>query len=52
MVKRLPLRQRVRKLMVIVAFPSFPITMNSLAPVLSMAGASEDIHISFSSTKK
>jgi len=43
MVKQIPLRQRVRKLIVIVAFLSFPITMNFLSPVLSISGASEGI---------
>lgn len=43
MVKQIPLRQRVRKFIVIVVFLSFPITMNYLSPYLIMAGAAQGI---------
>ena len=39
MVKQLPLRQRIRKALVILAFLSFPITMNFLSPYVIIDGA-------------
>jgi len=39
MVKQLPLRQRIRKALVILAFLSFPITLNYLSPYLVIEGA-------------
>lgn len=43
MVKQLPLRQRIRKALIIVAFLSFPITMNFLSPYVIIDGASQGI---------
>jgi polyferredoxin len=43
MIKQLPLRQRVRKALVILAFLSFPITMNYLSPYVIIDGASMGI---------
>jgi ferredoxin-type protein NapH len=39
MVKQLPLRQRIRKALVILAFLSFPVTMNFLSPYVIIDGA-------------
>ena len=39
MVKQLPKRQRIRKGMVILAFLSFPVTMNFLSPYVIVDGA-------------
>jgi polyferredoxin len=39
MTKQLPLRQRIRKALVILAFLSFPITMNFLSPYVIIDGA-------------
>jgi ferredoxin-type protein NapH len=43
MLRQLPLRQRIRKLLVILAFLSFPITMNFLSPYVVIDGASKGI---------
>ena len=43
MVKQLPLRQRIRKALVILAFLSFPVTMNYLSPYLIIDGAMNGI---------
>ena len=39
MVKQLPTRQRIRKGLVILAFLSFPVTMNFLSPYVIIDGA-------------
>jgi hypothetical protein len=39
MIHQLPLRQRIRKALVIFAFLSFPITMNFLSPDVIIDGA-------------
>ena len=43
MVRQLPLRQRIRKALVIFAFLSFPITMNFLSPYVIIDGAMNGI---------
>ncbi len=43
MIKQLPLRQRIRKTLVILAFLSFPITMNFLSPYVIIDGAMNGI---------
>ena len=43
MMKQLPLRQRIRKALVILAFLSFPITMNFLSPYVIIDGAMSGI---------
>ena len=43
MTKQIPLRQRIRKFVLILSFLLFPITMNYLSPYLIIAGASEGI---------
>jgi polyferredoxin len=43
MVKQLPLRQRIRKALVILAFLSFPITMNFFSPYVIIDGAANGI---------
>ncbi|MBI4731258.1 MAG: 4Fe-4S binding protein [Chloroflexi bacterium] len=43
MLKQLPLRQRVRKALVILTFLSFPITMNFLSPYVIIDGAMNGI---------
>ena len=43
MVKQLPLRQRIRKAIVILAFLSFPVTMNFLSPYVIIDGAMNGI---------
>jgi len=43
MVKQLPLRQRIRKTIVVLVFLSFPVTMNFLSPVLIMDGTANGI---------
>lgn len=43
MIKQLPTRQRVRKALVILAFLSFPITMNYLSPYVIIDGAMNGI---------
>jgi len=43
MIRQLPLRQRIRKAMVIFAFLSFPITMNFLSPYVIIDGAMNGI---------
>ncbi|GAB4423517.1 MAG: hypothetical protein Kow002_13080 [Anaerolineales bacterium] len=43
MQKQLPLRQRVRKALVILAFLSFPVTMNYLSPYVIVDGAMNGI---------
>ena len=43
MLKQLPLRQRIRKALVILAFLSFPVTMNFLSPYVIMDGAMNGI---------
>lgn len=43
MIKQIPLRQRVRKFILIAVFFSFPITMNYLSPYLILEGASQGI---------
>jgi ferredoxin-type protein NapH len=43
MVKQLPSRQRIRKALVILAFLSFPITMNFLSPYVIIDGAMNGI---------
>ena len=39
MIRQIPLRQRVRKTLVIIAFLSFPVTMNYLSPYVIIDGA-------------
>lgn len=41
--KSLPLRQRIRKALVILAFLSFPVTMNYLSPYVIVEGAAHDV---------
>lgn len=43
MLRQLPLRQRIRKAVVILAFLSFPITMNFLSPYIIIDGAMNGI---------
>jgi ferredoxin-type protein NapH len=43
MLRQLPLRQRIRKALVILAFLSFPITMNFLSPYVIIDGAMSGI---------
>ena len=43
MIKQLPTRQRIRKVMVILAFLSFPVTMNYLSPYVIIDGAMNGI---------
>jgi len=43
MIKQLPLRQRIRKALVILAFLSFPVTMNFLSPYVIIDGAMNGI---------
>lgn len=43
MVRQLPIRQRIRKLILILAFLSFPITINYLSPYVIMDAASQGI---------
>jgi ferredoxin-type protein NapH len=43
MIRQLPTRQRVRKLLVILAFLSFPVTMNFLSPYVIIDGAMNGI---------
>ena len=43
MLRQLPLRQRIRKAFVILAFLSFPVTMNFLSPYVIMDGAMSGI---------
>lgn len=43
MVKQLPARQRIRKALIILAFLSFPVTMNYLSPYVIIDGASQGI---------
>jgi ferredoxin-type protein NapH len=43
MIRQLPLRQRVRKALIITAFISFPITMNFLSPYVIIDGAANGI---------
>ena len=43
MLRQLPLRQRIRKLLVIIVFLTFPITMNFLSPYLIIDGAANGI---------
>ncbi len=43
MIRQLPLRQRIRKALVILAFLSFPITMNYLSPYVIIDGAMNGI---------
>lgn len=43
MIKQLPLRQRIRKAIVILTFLSFPVTMNFLSPYLIIDGAANGI---------
>ena len=43
MVKQLPTRQRIRKLILVLAFLSFPITINFLSPYVIMDAASRGI---------
>ena len=43
MLRQLPLRQRIRKLLVIIVFLTFPITMNFLSPYLIIDGAAKGI---------
>ena len=43
MLRQLPTRQRIRKAMVIVAFLSFPVTMNFLSPYVIIDGAMNGI---------
>jgi ferredoxin-type protein NapH len=43
MLHQLPLRQRIRKALVILAFLSFPITMNFLSPYVIIDGAMSGI---------
>ena len=39
MARQLPMRQRIRKALVIIAFLSFPVTMNFLSPYVIIDGA-------------
>ena len=43
MVRQLPMRQRIRKAMLIIAFLSFPVTMNFLSPYVAIDGAMNGI---------
>jgi ferredoxin-type protein NapH len=43
MFKQLPLRQRIRKALIIMAFLSFPITMNFFSPYVIIDGASQGV---------
>lgn len=43
MIRQLPLRQRIRKSLVILAFLSFPLTMNFLSPFVIIDGAANGI---------
>ena len=43
MIRQLPMRQRIRKALVILAFLSFPITMNFLSPYVIIDGAMNGI---------
>jgi len=43
MIKQLPLRQRIRRALVIMAFLSFPVTMNFLSPYVIIDGAMNGI---------
>ena len=43
MLKQLPMRQRIRKTIIILAFLSFPITMNFFSPYVIIDGASQGI---------
>jgi polyferredoxin len=43
MVKQIPLRQRIRKALVIITFLSFPVTMNFLSPYVIIDGAMNGI---------
>ena len=43
MVKQIALRQRIRKALIIIAFLSFPITMNYLSPYVIIDGASQGV---------
>ena len=43
MVKQLPFRQRIRKAIIILAFLSFPVTMNFLSPYVIIDGAMNGI---------
>ncbi len=43
MIKQLPARQRIRKALIIVAFLSFPITMNYLSPYVIIDGAAQGV---------
>jgi hypothetical protein len=43
MLRQLPMRQRIRKTLVIVTFLSFPITMNFLSPYVIIDGATNGI---------
>ena len=43
MIRQLPMRQRIRKALVIIAFLSFPVTMNFLSPYVILDGAMNGI---------
>lgn len=43
MIRQLPLRQRVRKTLVLLTFLSFPVTMNFLSPYLIVEGAARGV---------
>jgi polyferredoxin len=43
MIKQLPARQRIRRLLVLLVFLSFPITMNYLSPYVSLYGSMNGI---------
>ncbi len=43
MTRQLPLRQRIRKALVIIAFLTFPITMNFFSPYVIIDGAMNGI---------
>jgi len=43
MIRQLPTRQRIRKALIILAFLSFPVTMNFLSPYVIIDGASQGI---------
>lgn len=43
MIQQIPMRQRIRKTLLILAFLSFPITMNYLSPYVILDGASQGI---------
>jgi polyferredoxin len=43
MLKQLPLRQRIRKALIVLAFLTFPITMNYLSPYVILDGAANGI---------